>query len=164
MLDEFDFDYKKTSKPVEAKPAAPIKNMFNSLDSEWDEPKSTSLDKKKAEPVVSNVGKSPTFKFDHVDDIIHEEQSFNSFGKTQQAIPNTSKAEESFVFSRNMKPPMRKKNEQSNDSLSFGMASVGLVIPEETNNKTGGLKLDDEDIIRPPPRLMNRRSSVDGKS
>ena len=71
LLDEFDFDYKKTSKPAETKPAAPIKNMFNSLDSEWDEPKSTSLDKKKAEPVVNNVSKAPTFKFDHVDDIIH---------------------------------------------------------------------------------------------
>lgn len=129
LLDDFDFDYKKASKPAEAKPAAPIKNMFNSLDSEWDEPKSTSLDKKKAEPIVANTSKSPAFKFDQVDDIIHEEQSPNSFGKTQQAIANNSKAEDSFVSSRNMKPPMRKKNE-SNDSLSFGMASGGLVIPE----------------------------------
>ena len=54
----------------------------------------------------------------------------NSFGKTQQAIANTSKAEESFVSSRNMKPPIKKKVEQFNDSLSFGVASVGLVIPE----------------------------------
>jgi hypothetical protein len=64
-----------------------------------------------------------------------------------------------------MKPPIvRKKNDLPTESLSFGMASAGLTIPDDTFSKNLPSKIEDDDIIRPPPRLMNRRSSMDGKS
>lgn len=44
------------------------------------------------------------------------------------------------------------------------MASMGLTIPGEAISNNLSLNNEDDDIIRPPPRLMNRRSSIDGKS
>lgn len=43
------------------------------------------------------------------------------------------------------------------------MGSIGLTIPEENNLKTIS-KNEEDDIIKPPPRLMNRRSSADAKN
>jgi hypothetical protein len=62
-----------------------------------------------------------------------------------------------------MKPPMRKKNDVT-ESVSFGVISGGLTMPEDTFAKNTVQKNEEDDVIRPPPRLMNRRSSADGKN
>ena len=66
-----------------------------------------------------------------------------------------------------MKPPLRKKNEGSTENLSLGFGSLSLNVPEDNSPKLNvfSKKIEENDeIIRPPPRLMNRRSSMDGKN
>lgn len=66
-----------------------------------------------------------------------------------------------------MKPPLRKKNEGSTENLSLGFGSFSLNIPEDNSPKLSVFSKkveEDDEIIRPPPRLMNRRSSMDGKN
>jgi len=49
----------------------------------------------------------------------------------------------------------------------LGFGSLSLNIPEENSPKLNTISKkieEDDEIIRPPPRLMNRRSSMDGKN
>jgi len=89
-------------------------------------------------------------------DILGEDHGINHhFGNTQKSIVNPSKGSESFVSSRNMKPPLRPKDNWSS-SLNFGSAAV--VIPEEdptlTNSSNGFNKSNS----------LRKRSSIDGRS
>lgn len=60
--------------------------MFNSLDSDLEDPKPASLDKQKPTikenpSITANTSKAPFLKFDQVDEIIQEDHNSNSFGK-----------------------------------------------------------------------------------
>lgn len=71
--------------------------MFNSLDSDFEDPKPTNLEKPKPPPInknpsiTANTSKAPFLKFDQVDEIIQEDHNSSSFGKTQPAFNNPSK-------------------------------------------------------------------------
>ena len=58
-----------------------------------------------------------------------------------------------------MKPPIRNKKEGSSGNMG-GNTSLGLTLPSKTVNIHSN-KYEDEEVIRPPPRLMSRRSSVE---
>ena len=73
--------------------------------------------------------------------------------------PVTKDDDVPFVSSRNMKPPMRNKKEGSSTNIG-GNTSIGLTLPSETVNINSN-KYEDDEVIRPPPRLMSRRSSVE---
>jgi hypothetical protein len=70
--------------------------MFNSLDSDFEDPKPASLDKQKPPikenpSIAANTSKAPFLRFDQVDEIIQEDHNSTSFGKTQPAFNNPSK-------------------------------------------------------------------------
>lgn len=71
--------------------------MFNSLDSDFEDPKPTSVEKPKPAPIkenpsiAANTSKASFLKFDQVDEIIQEDHNSSSFGKTQPAFFNPSK-------------------------------------------------------------------------
>lgn len=86
---------------------------------------------------TNNFARTSIFKNGSHDDILGEDHNFNyQFGKTELTIFNPSKIEESFVSTRNMKPPIKRKESHANQSLNFE-----VTIPEEditvnsSNNK-----------------------------
>ena len=85
-------------------------------------------------------------------------------------VAKTQKVDEQpiFVSSRNTtRPPLGKKDSQSSIKPPGASVNLSLTIPEEPTNLTissKGDKKEDDDIIRPPPRLMGRRLSTEMKT
>ena len=106
---------------------------------------------------ANTLAKTTNLKESH-DEIINEDNfPSTNFGKTQQTIINQSKAEEGFVSSRNMKPPLRRKDSASNIGQSAN--PVGLTIYEDAaeSNK------NESDMMK-VPKFGPRRSSIEQKN
>ena len=69
-----------------------------------------------------------------------------------------------------MKPPLRKQDSQTSiksPALAGTGGGFNLTIPEEPTNlslSSKAEKKEDDDIIRPPPRLMGKRLSTENKN
>jgi hypothetical protein len=95
-------------------------------------------------------------------DILGEDHGIShQFGVTQKSIVNNSKANDSFVSIRNMKPPLRPREGSYSVSLNFGGTSTGGVIPEEDYTLTNS---SHENNSYNRPSSLRKRSSIDSKS